>query len=205
MIFRHDVDADLGKAVRLAALEAELGISSTYFILLTSDFYNVYSRSSYEALREIQNCGHELGLHFDETRYDGIAGNREDMTRQIQREARLLQDVAGAEVSTVSMHIPSKQTLEMDLQIPGMVNSYGKTFFHEFKYLSDSMRRWREPVLDIIQSRKYEKLHILTHAFWYNEQEMDLRQSVFSYAAAGEAYRHTLMRDLVPVLYQGEN
>lgn len=203
MIFRHDIDTDLGKAVRLAELEAELGISSTYFVLLTSDFYNVYSRRSYEALQKILRCGHELGLHFDETRYDGIAGDRDGMVRQIQREARLLQDAVGAEISTVSMHMPSRQTLDMDLQIPGMVNSYGKTFFHEFKYLSDSARRWREPVLDYIRDRQYDKLHILTHAFWYNDEEMDLKTSVFSYAAEGEAYRHMLMAEVVPMLYQG--
>lgn len=44
--------------------------------------------------------------------------------------------------------------LEADLQIPGIMNSYGRTFFHDFKYLSD--RRWREPVLDIIRSEEYD-------------------------------------------------
>ena len=56
-----------------------------------------------------------------------------------------------------------------------MINSYGQTFFHDFKYLSDSRRRWREPVEEIIRSGTYDRLHILTHAFWYHKQRIHHR------------------------------
>ena len=38
VIMRHDIDYDLEQAVRLAEIENRLGISSTYFVLLSSDF-----------------------------------------------------------------------------------------------------------------------------------------------------------------------
>lgn len=38
-------------------VERELGVSSTYFVLLTSDFYNPASKGSVEKLRSIQSMG----------------------------------------------------------------------------------------------------------------------------------------------------
>ena len=204
VVFRHDIDTNLDKATKLAELERTLGISSTYFVLLTSDFYNPHSLRSYVALKEILDCGHEIGLHFDETRYLGIKGNQEQMVKKIQYEAGVLSEMLGTRVSTVSMHIPSKETLDMDLEIPGMINSYGKVFFHGFKYLSDSARRWREPVLDIIQSGVYDKLHILTHPFWYNDVELNLEESVTQFTKDGTAYRDMLMSSVVPDFYKNK-
>ena len=89
-----------------------------------------------------------------------------------------------------------------------MVNSYGRTFFHDFKYLSDSRRRWREPVEEIIRSGDYNRLHILTHAFWYHEQEETLRETVgqFIRSAGGERYRQLRenITDLESILREEE-
>ena len=167
VILRHDIDNDLGQAVRLAEVEARDKVQSTYFVLLRTDFYNPASRQSLEQLRRIQSLGHEIGLHFDEKAYP--EGTTEETVVRILYERDILTSILGTPVTSVSMHRPSKVTLEADLKIPGMVNSYGKTFFYDFKYLSDSRHRWREPVEEIIQSGEYNRLHILTHAFWYHE------------------------------------
>ncbi len=178
VILRHDIDTSLEKALKLAEIEREINVSSTYFVLLTSDFYNINSLSNIKKLERIIDLGHEIGLHFDETRYPE---NREDTASiqdQILKEKVILETILSHPVTTVSMHRPSGAILKADLQIPNMINSYGKVFFEEFKYLSDSRRRWREPVEDIITSKKYRYLHILTHAFWYNEYEEDIHLSV---------------------------
>lgn len=93
------------------------------------------------------------------------------------------------------MHRPSPAALEADYKIPGIVNSYGKTFFHEFKYLSDSRRRWREPVLDIVRSGEYDRLHILTHAFWYHEAEEDISQTVGAFIRSANRERYRRMAE----------
>lgn len=176
VILRHDIDNSLNQAVRLAELEAAEGINSTYFVLLRTDFYNPGSKTGQAALRRIRDLGHEIGLHFDEAAY----GSEEqgNIVQNIIKECGILSALLETEVSSVSMHRPSQSTLDTDLQIPGIVNSYGKTFFRDFKYLSDSRRRWREPVLDIIESGVYDRLHILTHPFWYHETEQSLEETV---------------------------
>ena len=193
VILRHDIDTSLEKAVELARVEQELGVSSTYFVLLTSDFYNTASKVSVEKLRAIQSMGHELGLHFDEKAYP--EGAPEETVARILCERDILSSILGTPVTTVSMHRPSEETLEADLKIPGMVNSYGKTFFHDFKYLSDSRRRWREPVLDIVSAGTYDRLHILTHAFWYRDQEEDITTTVSDFINSANMERYEQMEE----------
>ena len=76
------------------------------------------------------------------------------------------------------MHRPSQATLKGNLQIPGMINSYSYEFFHDFKYLSDSRRRWREPVEEIVKAGTHNRLHILTHAFWYGKVEKSMADTI---------------------------
>ena len=121
VILRHDIDNSMEQALCLGRVEETASVSSTYFALLSSDFYNVASRRSRQILRELQNMGHEIGLHFDETVYEGITV--ETMPEYIQQEVAILSDMLGIPVTTVSMHRPSKATLEADLKIPGMINS----------------------------------------------------------------------------------
>lgn len=199
VILRHDIDQSLTHAVRLAEIEAAEGVHSTWFVLLRTDFYNPASAASQQALRRIRSLGHEIGLHFDEMAYSVVRGTgtcaSSSVEELIRHEAGILADICGCPVTTVSMHRPSKATLEADLHIPGMVNSYGQTFFHDFKYLSDSRRRWREPVEEIIRSGEYDRLHILTHAFWYHEQEQSISQSVGGFIRSANQERYTQMMD----------
>ena len=62
VILRHDIDNDISKALQLAKLEWNVGVKSAYFVLVTSDFYNVFSARSGALLQEIAACGHESGL-----------------------------------------------------------------------------------------------------------------------------------------------
>lgn len=195
VILRHDVDNDVQKAVEMAEFERAQGVASTYFVLLTSNFYNVFSKETSQALKKMADCGHAIGLHFDEVRYPELAGDPDGIRQKIVEEAQLLGRAAGCKVNTVSMHRPSKEILEADLQIPGIINSYGKTFFKDFKYVSDSRRRWREPVEEIVESEQYERLHVLTHAFWYNQREMNLHDSVAGYINGGNRQRYLWLED----------
>lgn len=193
VILRHDIDNSIEKAVALAEIEKALGVRSTYFVLLTSDFYNVASAKSIAGLKRIADLGHEIGLHFDEMAYP--EENRNDVPGLIKREADILGQILGMDIRSVSMHRPSKETLAADYKIPGVVNSYGQTFFHEFKYLSDSRRRWCEPVLDIIAQGEAQRLHILTHAIWYNYQEETIAETLNKFITSANHERYLTEKD----------
>jgi len=70
VILRHDIDFSLKSAVKFAEIEHDMGISSTYFVLLRTDFYNAASKESQNCIKRIKSLGHEIGLHFDEASMD---------------------------------------------------------------------------------------------------------------------------------------
>ena len=191
-ILRHDVDYDPSKSLELATKEASWGVTSTYFFLLTSPLYNAQSQKCIEIMQAITSFNHEIGLHFDEACYPQYSEDPHALIGEITREAGILSEAIGNDVRVVSMHRPSQNTLHANLKVPGIINSYGDEFFKGFKYLSDSRRRWREPVEEIVANAEFKRLHILTHAFWYSEYEKSIEDAVASYVnrACMERYKN---------------
>ena len=199
VIMRHDIDYSIDQSVRLARLEYDYGIKSTFFVLLSSDFYNPASSQSYQNLHEILKLGHSVGLHFDETAY---TYETYPLEFYIRKEARILSDLLDVNINAFSLHRPNQRTIETQLKIPGLVNSYGEDFFQEFKYLSDSRRRWREPIEEIILSQKYSRLHILTHAFWYHEKEQSIKKTIQDFIFSAENDRKRCLGENITGLDQ---
>lgn len=170
-IIRHDVDMDLQEAVKMAELEQEIGIRSTYFVLITSEYYNLLSGNNMESARRILELGHEIGLHFDITAYEENL-SIEEVGGALKQEISIMENVLNIKVKTISWHIPRKDLLGVHLAFTdewGVLNAYDPHFYSEYKYVSDSMMRWREPVEEYIEKGEYKKLQILTHPIWYHD------------------------------------
>lgn len=52
-----------------------------------------------------------------------------------------------------------------------LVNAYDPYFFNDYKYVSDSMMRWREPIEEYIKDKQFQKFQILTHPIWYRDTQ----------------------------------
>lgn len=193
VILRHDIDNDIGKAIEFAELERNMGVKSIYFVLISSNFYNVYSKQSRDYIKQIIDCGHEIGLHFDEVAYPEVYGNINSIKEIIVKDVSILSELVDYDVKCVSMHRPSEEMLAANLTIPGIINSYERIFFEDFKYLSDSRRNWKEPVCDIIKSGRYDRLHILTHPFWYSKYEKDMHDTIIDFISSGTINRWDCM------------
>lgn len=171
-ILRHDVDLSLEKACEFARFEKDMGVSSIYYVLLSSRMYNIASVRSKELVKSIYHMGHQIGLHFDESIYKFKEDTWEtQMKNCIKREREVMELIFDGEIpiQSVSMHIPSKRTLDADVKLDGMVNAYSKEFFCKWKYISDSNMHWREDVFGIIRGGGYNRLYILTHPVWYEK------------------------------------
>lgn len=206
VIFRHDVDTSLDKALEMAKLEFNNNIKSTFFVLLSTNFYNIFSKESNKVLKDIMGSGHDVGLHFDEKRYD--ISSPKELEYWVKRESDILSYVLDREIKVVSMHRPSRWILEYDIQFNDIINSYSKKFFVEFKYLSDSRMHWREDVIGIIESESYNRLHILTHPFWYSAKSETINKKLMDFInkAKVERYYHLKdnIRDLNELIDEGE-
>ena len=194
-IIRHDVDMSLSVAAKFAELEANLRsgpVTSTYFVLLSSDLYNPYSKKNIQHLKTIMNAGHEIGLHFDEKKYMMEEDFDEAyMKESVRREVGILAEIIEKPVLSVSMHRPSKKFLDTEMIFDGLINSYSKVFFNQFKYISDSRMNWREDVEGIVSLKKESGLHILTHPIWYGENDRTILEVMLNFigSAVNERYK----------------
>lgn len=208
VIIRHDVDRDPEKALAFSEMEREAGISATYSVLITSNFYNVFSKRNKEIVRKIRDNGHSVGLHFDETQYDRT--DQDWWKEAIDYELSLLEQCVGWKIDNVSMHRVSKAALEEDWKIQGgkVINCYGKEFMVNHKYVSDSRRNWKEDVEELVRKEQYNRLHMLIHPFWYDSDEKPAKEVLRSfckeqvYRCYDELNRDT--RDLSELLEKSE-
>ena len=63
IFLRHDVDFSLEMALDLARINAAMGISGTFFVLLRSQVYNLLSEESLDCIDQILILGQNLGFH----------------------------------------------------------------------------------------------------------------------------------------------
>lgn len=193
VIIRHDVDISIEKALEMAIIENKMGVKSTYFILLSTNFYNIFSKQSFKKLQEIILLGHEIGLHFDEKRYD--IKNIDEMKRYIKIESSILGKLLNINVKVVSMHRPSSFVLENDINFNNIINTYSSKYFKEMKYISDSRMNWREDPNEIIKSGNHKKLHILIHPFWYSTKNESMKYKLKEFLSKSIDERYNYLND----------
>jgi hypothetical protein len=140
LFLRHDVDLSLDAALSMARIEQELGARATYLLMTESRFYNLGSHAGRDAIAELRDLGHAVGLHavypnaqLDE-RFDPV----------------------------IAWHNPDPEY--MSKPIDGAVNVMQSTWFTRGHYRSDSNHHWREGCPhDELASGALEWLQLLVH------------------------------------------
>lgn len=119
LFLRHDVDFSLEAALELAAVESELGASTTYLLMTRSSFYNLASSEGERALAELRALGHAVGHH--------AAHPHVDLDERFD--------------PVVAWHNP--EAAWMSEPIAGAVNVMTPPWFEPARYRSDSNHHWR--------------------------------------------------------------
>lgn len=178
ILWRHDIDFCVHTALKMAQIDAEFNVHSTFFVLLTSEFYNVFAKDIKAALLKILALGHDVGLHFDASCYD--IRNDEDLTLKLQNEKKLIDDLLDYNISVFSFHNPTEATTQFNkLYYANMVNTYAEYFQKEVAYCSDSNGYWRFNRLEDVLNREVDnRLQVLTHPIWWTEEAMSPRNKV---------------------------
>jgi hypothetical protein len=172
-VLRHDCDNDLLAAVRLARIEADAGVRSTYFVMLRSAQYNLLAPSNRALVREMLSLGHRIGLHFDERAYAEPAPDR--IPGLVDRERQWLSDELGGPIDAVSFHQPSAHVLENRIALH-CLNTYDRRDMAGFHYVSDSNLNFREGCPGaLFRSKAHPKIHLLLHPEWWTDATLSLR------------------------------
>jgi len=167
-ILRHDIDFDIEKAYSMSNIEKEMDVTSTYFILVTSDLYNILSYKNKNIIRNMASNGFEIGLHFDPVIYGDISLSALQM--KVEKECSIIEDIVGSKVQTVSLHNPSIHNKYPLFKL--YKNAYSKEFFNPDLYLSDSCKDFRgKDVFEFIKKGKSDLLQVLFHPIHFSKKE----------------------------------
>lgn len=163
VILRHDIDYSVVKAVELAEIESDLGVHSTFFLMLSSTYYNLLNVEQLEAARRLVALGHEIGFHYDTGILEGIPAA--EHAERVITQARFLSDVLSTPVTAVAQHNPSVTSVRVT--IPGYTDAYADGHFKQIGYLSDSRRLFGTP--DPFRFfEEHDRAQLLIHPLWWS-------------------------------------
>ncbi|MBM3349152.1 MAG: hypothetical protein FJY58_05565 [Betaproteobacteria bacterium] len=186
-IVRHDIDMSPAQALALARIEANLGVRSTYTVLLSGEFYSPFERSTRELLREIGNFGHDIGLHFDAA-WHGIE-NESDLCEAIKWEAgvlnRLLELPASRQVKMFSFHNTTPFTMSCKAShYAGLRNACAAYLQENVQYTSDSNGYWIHRSWQQLLDEQPDRVQVLTHPEWWSAADAHPAEKVCSHLAS---------------------
>jgi len=189
IIFRHDVDREPEKALKMAELEYKYEISSTYYFRLVS---NVFIP---KIMAEVKDMGHEIGYHYEVL--DKAKGDFESAIRLFSEE---IKDFEKYDVKTICMHgNPLSKWTNKDLWDEYSFEDFGiigepyiSIDYSLVAYFTDTGRRWNskfsvkdvvgnntmlvkstDNIIDLIEEGKINQICILTHPNRWNDNGID--------------------------------
>lgn len=179
IILRHDLEFSIPIALRMALIEAGLGIKATYFIQLHSEFYNTLEKESIKSINEIQKLGHQIGLHFDSHFWN--IQDESDLGKSIEFDKSVLENYLGNKIKVFSFHNNTPFTLSCRKEkYGGLINVYSDYFRTYYAYNADSLGYWRyERLEDLLKEAKEDALQILIHDGMWQEVVLSPRMRVF--------------------------
>lgn len=176
-ILRHDVDYSPAAALRLAEQEARRGVAATYFLLAGSRYYNLLAPEHGHVPRRLVELGHEVGLHYDVNTFSSFA--RAEWGRLLRAQARMLGELAGAEIVSIAMHQPALNGADPFRGDREFVNAYESRFVSDTVYISDSCRAWRNDGWSMLAAGAIpRRLQLSLHPINWSDRDRD-RVSIF--------------------------
>ena len=178
IIWRHDVEFSPDQALKMAKIEYEIGVKTTYFFQTHSENYNLFEKYFSNILLEIQSLGHHIGLHFD-SHYWGVT-DKESLDRCIRIDTDYFNKVFDVSIDTFSFHNTTPFVLSCEeLSYGGLINTYAKFFKEIYLYCADSTGYWRYEVLDeVLKNPATRHIQVLIHDAMWSDVVMSPRKRV---------------------------
>jgi hypothetical protein len=180
VLWCHHVQMSVHRARRLAEIERRKGLTSTFFLMVGSPFYDLREPSVLERAQSIVSLGHRIGLLFDVERHRQTDARRELLEAIIADKAsltRLLEtdvDVLSCGVQPVLI-----SDTKDDAMIAGMINASAAVFRKRYMNLSDDGGRWGGgSISDVLGGHLRQPLHVVVHPEWWTPDAMSPQERV---------------------------
>jgi len=142
VILRHDIDKLPQNALRIAAMENELGIKATYYFRIVKHVFDE------EVIREIAKLGHEIGYHYEDLSL--TKGDLESAIISFERNINSLRNLYP--IRTICMHgspLSSWDNISLwetyDYHKFGIIGEpYLDIDYSKVLYITDTGRAWNK-------------------------------------------------------------
>jgi hypothetical protein len=164
MYLRHDVHSSFGPALEFARINRSLGVSATFFLLLRSESYNLFSPWGLDSARRLYALGQRLAFHYVAPSVLPV-GDDELAARILEDFEVVRRELPEAE-PVFSWHNPTPELMSrgLTLRVPGLVNAYSTRFVKQIRYFSDSNMRYSVDEFEkILAEGGHRRLHLLFH------------------------------------------
>jgi len=142
IVLRHDVDFAPHHSLAMAELEHELGVTSTFHVLVDGHFYDALRPDVIRQLRRIRELGHEVGLHFS------VASSvHENLGDEVAFRMQILGAIIGETIRSFSQHDVVNAgfaKVELPAGHVACVDASVAIREHDLLYVSDSAMMWRK-------------------------------------------------------------
>ena len=160
VLIRHDIDFSIEYAYEVAQLERELGITSTYFFMISSNMYNLFSQKNINLVHKIRDLNHKVSLHYDPTVYTS--------DNFFAWEKASFEEIFNVEIDIVSIHRPRDFLIENNKLINGIAHTYMDKYFKDMVYISDSGgKEIYQKIQEYVKLPPKKPLQLLTHPIWW--------------------------------------
>jgi hypothetical protein len=183
IILRHDVDIKPERTLKIAQIEREFGICSTYYFRMTDEVYQP------ALIKQIAELGHEIGYHYEVL--DKAKGDYSKAVEIFENELAELRK-NHLNIKTICMHGNSRTRWDnrdlwnhYDFKEFGIIGeAYISIDFDDVAYFSDTARTWNprykikdsygssegntvinktDDLIELIGDEKLPHLYILMH------------------------------------------
>ncbi|MBN2013923.1 MAG: hypothetical protein JW778_01970 [Candidatus Altiarchaeota archaeon] len=189
VILRHDIDISANKALGIAKLEKDVGVSSTYYFRMIPGIFKP------DIIEDIQSMGHEIGYHYEVL--DKTKGNKKRAIRLFEKELEKFRKIC--DIKTIAMHgnpytpwINCSLWDDIDFRDYGIIGeAYLSLDYSKIPYFTDTSRTWdgrynikdlvriknpysrelgcTDDLIRIIQTKKLRSICINTHPKRWND------------------------------------
>jgi hypothetical protein len=187
IILRHDVDRMPESALKMAEIESEKGINSTFFFRINDEFF------SPEIIKKVSSLGHEIGYHYEVL--DKAKGDKVKAMKLFKEELEKLRSFV--DVKTIACHgnpISPYNELEIwqneDFREFGIIGDTSISIdYNEVLYFGDIGRTWNgrysvkdlfcrpkgynikktEDIIKLLKNRKVSKACLVVHPNRWND------------------------------------
>ena len=201
IIIRHDVDENIALGLKMAEIEKEYGICSTYYIRMVKNVFNPIF------IKRIADMGHEIGYHYEVL--DKAKGDKSKAIEIFKKELAMLREVCN--IDTICMHGNPRTPWDNK----GIWNDYhfedygivGEAYlsidFDDMLYLSDTGRNWgnkykikdvpntlygknilekistTDDVIELLSQKEVSHIYLSSHPWWTDSPSVWLKDLIW--------------------------